>query len=325
MTILRRRSVLVGAAAATMGAPAIVNAQADWPKGAIKFVVPFPPGGSTDPITRIIQAKMIENTGWNIVVDNKPGGTGVVGASIVANSPPDGQTWLFVFDNHILNPIWTPSVPYKDSELMPVTQIGRSAQGIACHPSRPYQTFADAVKAAKAQPGKISCAVLASSLAQVLFAFMQKENGFEMNMIPYKGGGPLFQDALAGVTDLSVSSLANMIPHARSGKLRMLAVTGTERSKALPDLPTIAEQGIKAAPSYSWWGTYAPTGTPQPIVDRMYAEISKAVRAPDVTQKFIEQFDMEVILSTPPQFASFMTKEQEFWGKIIRDNNLKPE
>jgi tripartite-type tricarboxylate transporter receptor subunit TctC len=111
MTILHRRSVIVGAAAATLGAPAIARAQADWPKGPIKFVVPFPPGGSTDPITRIIQAKMIENTGWNIVVDNKPGGTGVVGASIVAKSPPDGQTWLFVFDNHILNPIWTASVP----------------------------------------------------------------------------------------------------------------------------------------------------------------------------------------------------------------------
>ncbi len=325
MTILHRRSVLVGAAATTLGAPAIARAQADWPKGPIKFVVPFPPGGSTDPITRIIQAKMIENTGWNIVVDNKPGGTGVVGASIVANSPPDGQTWLFVFDNHILNPIWTPSVPYKDSELLPVTQIGRSAQGIASFPARPFKTFAEAVQAAKAQPGKISCAVLASSLAQVLFAFMQKENGFEMNMIPYKGGGPLFQDALAGVTDLSVSSLANMVPHVRAGKLRMIGVTSEKRSAALPDVPTLVEQGIKAAPSYSWWGTYAPTGTPKPIVDRMYAEIVKAVRSPDVTQKFVEQFDMEVILSTPPEFATYMTKEQEFWGKIIRDNNLKPE
>lgn len=325
MTILHRRSVLVGAAAATLGAPAIARAQADWPKGPIKFVVPFPPGGSTDPITRIIQAKMIENTGWNIVVDNKPGGTGVVGASIVAKSPPDGQNWLFVFDNHILNPVWTPSVPYKDSELMPITQIGRSAQGIASFPARPFQTFAEAVKAAKAQPGKISCAVLSSSLAQVLFAFMQKENGFEMNMIPYKGGGPLFQDALAGVTDLSVSSLANMVPHVKAGKLRMIAVTSEKRSAAMPDVPTLAEQGIKGGPSYAWWGTYAPAGTPQPIVERMYAEIVKAVRSPDVTKKFIEQFDMEITLSTPSAFAEFTTKEQQLWAKVIRDNNLKAE
>ena len=325
MTVLRRRSVLIGSAAATLAAPAIVQAQADWPKGPIKFVVPFPPGGSTDPITRVIQAKVIEQTGWNVVVENKPGGTGVVGASVVAKSPPDGQTWLFVFDNHVLNPVWTPSVPYKDSELLPVMQIGRSAQGIACHPSRAYKSFADVVKAAKEQPGKISVAVLAASLAQVMFAFMQKENGFEVNTIPYKGGGPLLQDAIAGVTDLGVSSLAVMMPHVRAGKLRLIAVTGDQRSKAVPDMPTVAEQGIKSAPSYSWWGVYAPTGTPKPIVDRMHDAIVKAVRSPDVTQKFVEQFDMDIVLSSPEQFAAFQKKEQDFWGKVIRDNNLKPE
>jgi len=249
----------------------------------------------------------------------------VVGASIAAKSPPDGQTWLVVFDNHVLNPLWTPNLPYKDSELMPITQIGRSAQGLSCHPSRPYQSFAEVVKAAKDQPGKISVAVLAASLAQVLMASMQKDNGFEVNTIPYKGGGPLFQDALAGNTDLAISSLANMLPHSRAGKLRMIAVTGTQRSKALPDIPTLAEQGLKAAPSYAWWGVYAPAGTPKPIVDRMYAEISKAVRSPDVTQKFVEQFDMEVTLSNPAQFAEFHQKEQDYWGKVIRDNNLKPE
>ncbi|MGQ0583259.1 MAG: Bug family tripartite tricarboxylate transporter substrate binding protein [Reyranella sp.] len=324
MTILHRRSVLAGAAAA-LAAPAIANAQADWPKGPIKFIVPFPPGGSTDPIARIIQAKLIELNGWNVVVDNKPGGTGVVGASIAAKSPPDGNTWLIVFDSHILNSIWTPALPYKDSELMPVMQIGRSAQGIAAHPSRPYNTFAEAVKAAKAQPGKISVAVLAASQAQVLFAAMQKDNGFEVNTIPYKGGGPLFQDALAGVTDLSVSSLANMVPHVRAGKLKLIAVTGEQRSKAMPDTPTLAEQGIKAAPSYAWWGVYAPTGTPKPIIDKMHAEITKAVRSPDVTQKFVEQFDMDIVLSSPEQFAAYQSKEQAIWSKVIKDNNLKPE
>jgi tripartite-type tricarboxylate transporter receptor subunit TctC len=321
----RRRAVIAGAAAATLAAPSIARGQGDWPKGPIKFVVPFPPGGSTDPITRVIQAKLTEQTGWNIVVENKPGGTGVVGASIVAKAPPDGQSWLFVFDNHVLNPVWTPSVPYKDSELLPVMQIGRSAQGIACHPSRPYKSFADVVTAAKAQPGKISVAVLAASLAQVMFAFLQKENGFEVNTIPYKGGGPLLQDAIAGVTDLGVSSLAVMMPHVRAGKLRLLAVTGDKRSKAVPDMPTVAEQGIKSEPSNSWWGVYAPAGTPKPIVDRMHAAIVKAVQSPDVTQKFSDQFDMDIVLSSPEQFAAFQKKEQDFWGKVIRDNKLKPE
>src|SRR5437879_4139742 len=196
MSVVHRRSLLAGLAAASVVAPAIVVAQGDWPKGPIKFIVPFPPGGSTDPIARIIQAKLIETTGWNVVVDNKPGGSSVVGAAVAAKSPPDGNTWLIVFDNHILNPIWTPNLPYKDSELTPVMQIGRSAQGIAAHPTRPYNTFAEAVKAAKAEPGKISVGALAASLAQIFLAFLQKENGFEMNTIPYKGGGPLYQDAL---------------------------------------------------------------------------------------------------------------------------------
>lgn len=310
MSVLRRRAVVAGSIATTLGVPAIVRAQklaqgADWPKGTIKFVVPFPPGGSTDPIARIIQAKLSENTGWNIVVENKPGGSGVVGAAVAAKAAPDGNTWLIVFDNHILNTLWgQQNLPYKDSELMPVTQIGRSAQGIAAYPTRPYNTFAEMVKMAKAEPGKISVGALAASLAQIFLAFVQKENGFELNTIPYKGGGPLYQDALAGVTDLSVTSLANMMPHVAAGKLKLIAVTGERRSKLAPNVATLGEQGIKAIPSFSWWGVYAPAGTPQPIVDRMLAEIGKAVRSPDVTQKFVDQFDMEITLprrpSSPP-------------------------
>ena len=194
MTKIHRRSILAGAAAAaTFATPAVTNAQADWPKGPIKFLVPFPPGGSVDPITRIIQAKMTDNTGWNIIVENKPGGSGVVGASIAAKAPPDGNTWLFVFDNQILHSLWGLPLPYKDSELMPVMQIGRSAQGIAAHPTRPYNTFAEAVAAAKAAPGKISIGSLGSSLAQIYIAFLQRENSFEMNYIPYKGGDRSFR------------------------------------------------------------------------------------------------------------------------------------
>ena len=327
MCVLRRRAVLAGSVAVAMGAPAIVRAQGgDWPKGTIKFVVPFPPGGSTDPIARIIQAKLADNTGWNVVVENKPGGSGVVGAAVAAKSPPDGNTWLIVFDNHILNSLWgTQNLPYKDSELMPIMQIGRSAQGVAAYPTRPYNTFAEMVKMAKAEPGKISVGALAASLAQIFLAFVQKENGFELNTIPYKGGGPRYQDALAGVTDLSVTSLANMMPHVTAGKLKLIGVTGAERSKLAPNVATLAEQGIKAMPSFSWWGVYAPAGTPKPVVERMHAEIAKAVRAPDVTQKFVDQFDMEITLNSPQQFTAFVDKEQEIWGKVIRDNSLKPE
>jgi tripartite-type tricarboxylate transporter receptor subunit TctC len=322
---MRRRAVLAGAIGTTCGVPGIVSAQNGWPRGPIRFIVPVPPGGSTDPIARIIQAKLIELSGWNVVVENKPGGSGVVGATVAAKSPPDGNTWLFVFDNHILFPIWTPNLPYRDEELVPVMQIGRSAQGIAACPMRPYGNFAEAIAAAKATPGKLSVGALGSSQAQIFLAFLQRENNFELNTIPYKGGGPLYQDALAGVIDLAASSLVNMLPYVQAGKVKLLGVSGEKRSKARPDTPTLAEQGVKAIPAYSWWGVYAPAGTPQPIVDRMHAEIVRAVRSPDVTQKFVDQFDMELVLNSPAQFAALVSREQAFWAKVIRDNNLKPE
>ena len=230
MTVLRRRAVLAGAAA-TLGAPAIVNAQnlaqgSDWPKGPIKIIVPFPPGGSTDPVARIIQAKLTDNTGWQVVVDNKPGGASVVGANIAAKSPPDGQTWMVTFDSHILNPAFAPNLPYKDSDLVNVMLIGRTPQTIAAHPDRPYKTFAEVVADAKARPGKVNFGVLGGSQALVLANLIKKENNVDLNLIPYKGGGPLVQDLLAGVTDIGISSLTSFSPHIRANKIRAIAVTG---------------------------------------------------------------------------------------------------
>src|SRR3954468_5198017 len=325
MSTLRRRSVLAGAAAATLAAPALVNAQnvGDWPKGPVKIIVPFPPGGSTDPVARIIQAKLIEANGWNVIVDNKPGGTGAVGSAVAAKSPPDGQTWMITFDSHILNPAFASSLPYKDSDLFNVMQIGRTPQAIGAHPDRPYKTFAEVVADAKKRPGKVSMAVLGASQALVLMTLIKKENEVDINLIPYKGGGPLNQDLLAGVTDTGIQSLTSFSPHLRANKLRPIAVTGETRTPALPDTPTLIEQKVKAFPSYSWWGVYAPAGTPRPIVDRMHAEITKAVRAPDVTQKFVEQFNMEILTSSPEDFAAYQKSEQERWFKVIKDNDIK--
>ena len=321
--MLHRRSLLIAGAAATLGAPTIVRAQADWPKGPIKIIVPFPPGGSTDPVARIIQAKLIETTGWNIIVDNKPGGTGAVGSAVAAKSPPDGQTWMITFDSHILNPAFAPNLPYKDSELLNVMLIGRTPQAIAAHPDRPYKTFAEVVADAKKRPGKVSMGVLGASQALVLMTLIKKENEVDINLIPYKGGGPLNQDILAGVTDIAIGSTTSLSPHFRANKVRPIGVTGEKRTPALPDTPTLIEQGIKGFPSYSWWGVYAPAGTPRPIIDRMHAEIAKAVRSPDVTQKFVDQFNMEILTSSPEDFAAYQRSEQERWFKVIKENDIK--
>jgi tripartite-type tricarboxylate transporter receptor subunit TctC len=321
MVVLRRRTLLAGTAAATLATPAW--AEGEWPKGPIRIIVPFPPGGSTDPVARIIQAKLIETKGWNIIIENKPGGTGAVGSAVAAKAAPDGQTWMITFDSHILNPAFASGLPYKDSDLFNVMEIGRTPQVITAHPDRPYKTFAEAVADARKRPGRVNMGVLGASQALVLMTLIKKENDVDINLIPYKGGGPLNQDLLAGVTDIGIGSLTSLSPHIRANKVRAIAVTGETRTPALPDTPTLAEQGIKAFPSSSWWGVYAPAGTPRPIVDRMHAEVAKAVRSPDVTQKFVEQFNMEILTTTPEEFAAYQKSEQERWFKVIKDNDIK--
>jgi tripartite-type tricarboxylate transporter receptor subunit TctC len=323
MNFTRRRALLAGAT--LLAAPTIVRADTlgDWPKGQLKIVVPFPPGGSTDPVARIIQAKLIDNTGWNVLIDNKPGGTGAVGSAIAAKSAPDGQTWMLTFDSHILNPAFAAGLPYKDSDLFNVMQIGRSPQVIMAHPDRPYKTFADVVADTRKRPGKVSVGVLGASQALVLMTLIKKENDVDLNLIPYKGGGPLNQDILAGVTDIAIGSTTSLSPHFRAGKVRPIGVTGEKRTPALPDTPTLIEQGIKGFPSYSWWGIYAPAGTPRPIVDRLNAEVAKAVHSADVTQKFVDQFNMEILTTSPEDFAAFQKVEQERWTKVIKDNDIK--
>ena len=325
MTILSRRAILAGAA--TMAAvPAVARAQsADWPKGSIRVVVPFPPGGTTDPVARLLAAKVSETTGWQTVIDNKPGAAGAIGAAIAAKAPPDGLTWMITFDSHILSPAFTPNLPYKDSELENVMLVGRAPLAVACHPNRPYKTLGDVVTDAKARPGKVSVGLLSASGALLATAYLQKANGFELNQIYYKGGGPTVQDVLAGVTDFTVTTLGALQPHFRAGKLRPLATTGEKRAPTLPDVPTIAEQGFKTFPSYSWWGVYVPAGTPRPIVERMSVELAKAARSPDVAKKFADQIDMEILASSPEEFAAFQKAEQERWFKVIADNNIKAE
>ncbi len=321
---MRRRTLLVGTAAA-LAAPSLARAQTEWPKGSIRVVVPFPPGGTTDPVARLLSAKVSENTGWQTVIDNKPGAAGAIGAAIVAKAPPDGMTWMITFDSHILGPAFTPNLAYKDSELQNVMLVGRAPLAVACHPDRPYKNFNDVVADARARPGKVSVGLLSASGALLTTAYLQKANGFELNQIYYKGGGPTVQDVLAGVTDVTVTTLGALQPHFRAGKLRPLATTGDRRAPTLPAVPTLGEQGLKTYPTYSWWGVYVPAGTPRLIVDRMNVELAKAARAPDVAQKFAEQIDMEIIASTPDEFAAFQKGEQERWFKVISDNNIKAD
>jgi tripartite-type tricarboxylate transporter receptor subunit TctC len=243
----------------------------------------------------------------------------------VAKAAPDGQTWLVAFDSHILSPAFNANLPYKDSDLLNVMLVGRAPLAIACHPDRPYKTFADAMADARQRPGKPSVGVLTASQALLLITHLQKENGFDVNVIFYKGGAPTVQDLLAGVTDMALTTLAALDPHIRAGKLRALATTGETRTPMLPDTPTLLEQGVKGYPTYSWWGIYAPAGTPRPIVERMNAEIAKALRSAEVAPKLAAQIGMEILATSPEAFVDFQKVEQERWTTIIRENGIKAD
>jgi tripartite-type tricarboxylate transporter receptor subunit TctC len=326
MTEVTRRAAIAGSVAAWLGLPVAASAQGgEWPKGPIRVVVPFPPGGTTDPVARLLAAKVSDNTGWQTVIDNKPGAAGAIGAAIAAKAPPDGLTWMITFDSHILSPAFTPNLAYKDSDLANVMLVGRAPLAVACHPDRPYKTFADVANDARARPGKVSVGLLSASGALLTTVYLQKANGFQLNQIYYKGGGPTVQDVLAGVTDFTVTTLGALQPHFRSGKLRPLATTGEKRAPTLPDVATLGEQGFKTYPTYSWWGVYVPAGTPRSVIDRMSGELMKAARAPDVAKKFSDQIDMEIIASTPAEFDAFQKAEQERWFRVIKDNDIKSD
>jgi tripartite-type tricarboxylate transporter receptor subunit TctC len=178
---------------------------------------------------------------------------------------------------------------------------------------------------ARRRPGKVSMGMLSNSQSLLLMTYVRKANDFDMNLIFYKGGGPIVQDGVAGVTDLSIVTLVSATPQIAAGKLRALATTGEKRSFALPDTSTLVEQGTRTYPTYSWWGIYAPAGTPRPVIDRMHAELTKAVRSPDVTKKFVDQIHLEIDASTPEEFAAFQKSEQERWFKVIKDNDIKSD
>ena len=232
---------------------------------------------------------------------------------------------MVTFDSHILSPAFTPNSTYKDPDLFNVMLVGRAPFVVVCHPDRPYQSFSDIAADAKKRPGRVSVGLLPASGQLLLTSYLQKANGFELNHIYYKGGGPIMQDVLAGVIDFTVTTIGAAQPHFRSGKARVLATTGEKRATSLPNVPTLAEQGFKTYPTYSWWGVYVPAGTPRLIVDRMNVELAKAARAPDVAQKFAEQIDMEIIASTPDEFAAFQQGEQQRWFKVISDYNIKSD
>jgi len=321
-----RRILLYAVLACAALAPVTAFAQA-WPAKPVKFVVPYPPGGSTDPMARLIAAKLTDSLGQPFIVENRAGASGTIGTAFVAKSPADGYTFVFVFDYHAVNPFLMPDLPFDTvKDLAPVMLIGTAPMAIATSVSKPYKTFADVVSAAKAKPGTVSMGSVGNgSLGHLTMVLIQQASGISLVHIPYKGGGPMTSDAVGGQIDLAIGSVAVITPHVTGGKLRAIAVTGDSRSRALPDVPALAEQGLPGFSALAWWGVFAPAGTPKPVMDKFHAELVRAFNLPDVRKLLTETLGIDLVVGTPEGLAAWLDSQMQRWGKVVKDNNIRAD
>ena len=324
--IFQGLAMLLGACCSLL--PGLAGAQAtDWPNKPVHFISPFPPGGSVDPLARLMAVKLTDSLGQQFIVENKTGASGAIGTAYVAKSAPDGYNFVFVFDTHAANPALMPKLPYDTlKDLAPVMIVGTSPMVIVTNPAKPYKSFADVIAAARAKPDTISFGTVgAGSLGHLTMTLLEQAAGIKLVHIPYKGGGPMTTDALGGQIDLGIASVAQQGPHVRGGKLRAIAVTGDKRSPVLPDVPALAEQGFTGFSALAWWGIFAPAGVPKPIIDKLHAELVKALNRPEVRKQLGESLGMDILASSPEDTQKFVISQMERWGKVVRENNIRME
>jgi tripartite-type tricarboxylate transporter receptor subunit TctC len=307
-------------------APIAAQAQS-WPSGPIRIVVPFPPGGSVDAVARLAQAGLTQRLGVTIVIENRTGASGSTGSAVVAKSPPDGNTWLVVFDTHAVNPSLLPNFPFdNDKDLEPVSLIATAPYVVARHPSRPYTNLAQLIRAAKEKPKSISYASVGSgSIGHLALELLGKQAGIDLIHVPYRGGGPALNDAVAGHVDLIIASAALLMPQIGPGAIKPVFQLGKTRLPALPDVPTIAEGGYPGAQASSWWGVFAPGGTPKPIIERFRAALVDSLREERVAKQLTETQQMTLVLSGPEELRSFAAEQARIWGTVVRENNIRAD
>jgi len=296
-----------------------------YPSKPIRFVVPYPAGGPLDTIARLLGAKVGESVKQAVVVDNKPGAGGNIGADIVAKSPADGYTILMgAVATHAINPTLYKAIPYDSiKDFAPVTQVASTPNILVVHPSVPGANVREFIAHAKANPGKLNFGSgstgSAGHLAGELFKSMA---GVDMVHIPYKGAAPAMQDLVAGQIQLMFDNLASALTQVRAGKVKALAVTTAKRTPFAPDIPTIAESGLPGFDISTWFGVFAPAGTPREALDRLHAEFAKALAAPDVREKMVNM-GAEPVGNRPEEFAAFVRAEAEKYGGVIKASGAK--
>ncbi len=318
-------SALVFAAHASGPAQA-AQPEADFPSRPMRLIVNFPPGGTTDILARLIGPKLSEAFKQAVVIDNRAGASGMIGANAVAKAGNDGYTFGFIISTNAISPALFANVPFDPvRDFAPITLLVSVPNVISVHPSVPASTLAELIALAKTQPGKLSFGTSGTGTAVHLTGELFKSLAkVDITHVPYKGGGPALSDLIAGQIPMGVQNIATVVQYVRSGRVRALGISSLERSPALPDVPTIASAGFPGFEAKEWYGLVAPAGTPVPIVARLNREIVRVMHLPDITARIAEQ-GAEIIADSPEQFGVFIKSELAKWTRIVRETGMRLE
>ena len=306
-------------------APTLAFAQDAWPARPVRIIVPFAAGGTSDALARLLGQRLQDVLKQTVIVDNKAGAGGVIGADAAAKSPADGYTLLLgTIASHAINPALQPKMPYDAvKDFAPVFFVGNIANVLLVGAQQPMKNVKELIAAAKAKPGTIAYGTPGAGSSQHLSGEkFRLDAGVELIHVPYRGSGPSVQDLIAGQIPMSFDTALTALPFISSGKIRALAVTTAERAKVLPDVPTLAEAGLKGFDVASWQAIFAPAGTPPAIVKRLNDELTKIVAQTEVAAR-LYTMGVENVPMTPAQFGDFQRAEMVKWAKIVKDGNVK--
>src|SRR4051794_34603264 len=301
-------------------------AQDKWPSKPITYIVPFPAGGTTDVLARLIAQKLGPVLGTTVIVDNKGGAGGSLGSEMASRAAPDGYTILGgTISSHAINVSLYPKIGYDPvKSFTPITLIGTNPTVLVVNQASPYKTLADVIAAGKAKKQLTGASAGSGTSQHLSLELLKAKAGIDITHVPYKGSGPAIQDVMAGQVDMMFDTTVVAGPHIESGKLRALAVSSAKRVPSLPNVPTVAESGVPGYEVVSWQAIFAPAGTPKPIVDRLHNEIAKILREPEIQERLAKLGMQGADLSTE-QIAAFQKAEVAKWAAVIKSANIKLE
>ena len=324
MNVRMRSSIVLGAALWLAASAALAQ---DYPARPVRFVVPYSPGGSTDTLARTISNTLTGHLGQQVVVDNRPGASGDIGMLIVAKSLPDGYTMVLGYiANLAIGPSLNAKMPYDPlKDFAAITQVAGASNIVVLHPSLPAKNLRELIAYAKANPQKVSFASAGvASIGHLTGELLNGMAGINMLHVPYKGSGQAITDLVGGHIKMMISGMASTLPHVRSGKLVGIATTGSKRTPASPEIPTIAESGFPGFEASSWFGVLAPAGTPRAVVMRLNADIRKSLQNSAV-EKRLAGVGFEIVSGTPEQFTAYIKSEIVKWAKVVKAAGVKPQ